>query len=51
MRCEETTVGQPEKQRIEKVFFETMPSDKAKKTEKTGVSKMTSKKSDHDGID
>ena len=27
---EETTVGQPEKQRIEKVFFETMPSDKVK---------------------
>ena len=28
-RCKETTVGLPEKQRIEKVFFETMPSDKA----------------------
>lgn len=28
-RCKDTTVGLPEKQRIEKVFFETMPSDKA----------------------
>ena len=27
--CKDTTVGLPEKQRIEKVFFETMPSDKA----------------------